>query len=99
AASSVCLSLPAALPIYCLPGAFHGVSASALAQSLFGDTVTAHTLMLGYAWQLGLVPLSQASIEQAIELNGAAVALNKRAFAWGRSEEHTSELQSHLNLV
>jgi indolepyruvate ferredoxin oxidoreductase len=69
---------------HCLPGAFHGVSASALAQSLFGDTVIAHTLMLGYAWQLGLVPLLQASIEQAIELNGAAVALNKRAFAWGR---------------
>jgi indolepyruvate ferredoxin oxidoreductase len=69
---------------HCMPGALHGVSASTLAQSLFGDTVTAHTLMLGYAWQLGLVPLSQAAIEQAIELNGAAVALNKRAFAWGR---------------
>ena len=67
-----------------MPGAFHGLSASALAQSLFGDTVTAHTLMLGYAWQLGLVPLSQSAIERAIELNGAAVALNKRAFAWGR---------------
>jgi indolepyruvate ferredoxin oxidoreductase len=69
---------------HCMPGAFHRLSASSLAQSLFGDTVTAHTLMLGYAWQLGLVPLSQAAIEQAIELNGAAVALNKRAFAWGR---------------
>jgi indolepyruvate ferredoxin oxidoreductase len=66
------------------PSAFHTIAAASLAQSLFGDTVTAHTLMLGYAWQQGLVPLSQASIERAIELNGAAVALNQRAFAWGR---------------
>ena len=68
----------------CDPARFHTVNAGTLAQRLFGDTVTAHTLMLGYAWQRGLVPLSRAAIEGAIERNGAAVALNKRAFAWGR---------------
>jgi indolepyruvate ferredoxin oxidoreductase len=68
----------------CAGAGFHTIAAASLAQSLFGDTVTAHTLMLGYAWQRGLVPLSHAAIERAIELNGAAVALNKRAFAWGR---------------
>jgi indolepyruvate ferredoxin oxidoreductase len=52
--------------------------------ALFGDTVDAHTLMLGYAWQKGLLPLSGQAIERTLELNGAAVALNKRAFAWGR---------------
>jgi indolepyruvate ferredoxin oxidoreductase len=68
----------------CATSGFHTLAAASLAQSLFGDTVTAHTLMLGYAWQQGLVPLTQGAIERAIELNGAAVALNKRAFAWGR---------------
>lgn len=63
---------------------FHTFNASTLAQTLFGDTVAAHTLMLGYAWQCGLVPLSLEALERAIELNGAAVAMNKSALAWGR---------------
>jgi len=68
----------------CRDQAFHAIDASALAQQLFGDTLTTHTLLLGYAWQRGLLPLSRAAIERALELNGAAVALNKRAFTWGR---------------
>jgi indolepyruvate ferredoxin oxidoreductase len=36
--------------------------------------------MLGAAWQSGLVPVSLAAIERAIELNGVA---NKQAFALG----------------
>ncbi|MES3021492.1 MAG: indolepyruvate ferredoxin oxidoreductase family protein [Pseudomonadota bacterium] len=68
----------------CAPGRFHSFNAGTLAQQLFGDTVTAHTLMLGYAWQKGLVPLSFDAIDRTIELNGAAVALNRRAFTWGR---------------
>jgi indolepyruvate ferredoxin oxidoreductase len=68
----------------CAPERFHAISAGTLAQKLFGDTVTAHTLMLGYAWQKGLVPLSFAAIDRTIELNGAAVAMNRRAFTWGR---------------
>ncbi|HEX8613411.1 MAG TPA: indolepyruvate ferredoxin oxidoreductase family protein [Telluria sp.] len=68
----------------CAAQRFHAIHASSLAQQLFGDTVTAHTLMLGYAWQQGLVPLSFDAINRTIELNGAAVALNRRAFTWGR---------------
>ena len=41
-------------------------------------------LMLGYAYQVGALPLSAASIERAIELNGEAVAMNTTAFRWGR---------------
>jgi indolepyruvate ferredoxin oxidoreductase len=67
----------------CRAGAFHVIDAAALAQRLFGDTVTAHTLLLGYAWQRGLVPLSFTAIDNAILRNGAA-ALNRRAFTWGR---------------
>ena len=41
-------------------------------------------MLLGAAWQLGLVPLSKAALDQAIELNGQAVEHNMRAFEYGR---------------
>jgi indolepyruvate ferredoxin oxidoreductase len=40
--------------------------------------------LVGYAYQLGAIPLTSAAIERAIELNGEAVAMNKAAFHWGR---------------
>jgi len=55
-----------------------------LAERLFGNTQAMNTLLLGLAWQRGLVPVGEAAILRAIELNGAAVGLNKRAFLWGR---------------
>ncbi|MFC6949585.1 indolepyruvate ferredoxin oxidoreductase family protein [Paraburkholderia dipogonis] len=64
--------------------AFHAFDAGAIAQSIFGDTLPTHTLMLGYAWQKGLVPLSREALLQVIERNGAAVEMNKSAFNWGR---------------
>ncbi|MCI4440760.1 indolepyruvate ferredoxin oxidoreductase family protein [Tibeticola sp.] len=58
--------------------------AQALAEDFLGDTVTANILALGFAWQRGLVPLSRAALERAIELNAVAVDANRRAFALGR---------------
>jgi indolepyruvate ferredoxin oxidoreductase len=40
--------------------------------------------MLGYVWQKGWIALEESSLMRAIELNGAAVDMNKAAFAWGR---------------
>jgi indolepyruvate ferredoxin oxidoreductase len=60
------------------------INANALAEELLGDSVYANMLMLGFAWQDGLVPISLAAIDRAIELNGVTVARNKQAFAWGR---------------
>jgi indolepyruvate ferredoxin oxidoreductase len=40
--------------------------------------------MLGYAYQKGWLPVSRASLERAIELNGVAVEFNKKSFLWGR---------------
>ena len=40
-------------------------------------------LMLGEAWQRGLVPVTRAALKRAIELNGVAVATNLLAFAAG----------------
>ncbi len=55
-----------------------------LAERLFGNAQAMNTLLLGVAWQRGLVPVGQAAILRAIELNGAALELNRRAFLWGR---------------
>jgi methionyl aminopeptidase len=40
--------------------------------------------MVGYAFQRGLIPLSEAAILKAIELNAQAVESNTRSFNWGR---------------
>jgi len=58
--------------------------ASKLAVALMGDAVATNVFLLGFAWQKGWVPLQAASLLRAIELNGAAVGMNRAAFAWGR---------------
>ncbi|HEY2185964.1 MAG TPA: indolepyruvate ferredoxin oxidoreductase family protein, partial [Xanthobacteraceae bacterium] len=62
----------------------HFLDASRAATTLFGSTVGANIFLVGYAYQLGAIPLAAESIEQAIELNGEAVEMNKQAFRWGR---------------
>ena len=61
------------------------VAAAHLAVQLIGDGVASNMIMLGYAWQCGLIPLSLAAIERAIALNGVAIELNRRAFHVGRA--------------
>jgi len=58
--------------------------ANRISDALFGDTVFANVIMLGAAWQQGLVPVSDEALMRAIELNGVAVEQNKRAFTCGR---------------
>ena len=41
-------------------------------------------MMMGYAYQKGLLPLSASAIEQAIEVNGVAIKMNTQAFRLGR---------------
>jgi len=64
------------------------VDATELATALLGDTIAANLFMLGYAWQKGWVPLSEESLMRAIELNAAAIEMNKAAFNWGRMAAH-----------
>ncbi len=59
--------------------------AQALAESLFRDDMPANSLLLGAAWQRGLIPLSLEALEAAIRINGAAVDKTLAAFAWGRA--------------
>ncbi|WP_415920805.1 indolepyruvate ferredoxin oxidoreductase family protein [Tateyamaria sp. SN6-1] len=58
--------------------------ASDLARVTMGDSIFSNMMVFGAAWQRGLLPLSLASIRAAIELNGAAVEKNLRAFDIGR---------------
>jgi indolepyruvate ferredoxin oxidoreductase len=60
------------------------LDATKLATALMGDSIAANLFMLGYAWQKGRIPLTEAALLRAIELNGVAVASNKKSFLWGR---------------
>jgi len=60
------------------------IDATRLATALLGNAIAGNIFMVGYAWQMGAIPLSAASIEKAIEMNGEAVAMNQAAFRWGR---------------
>jgi indolepyruvate ferredoxin oxidoreductase len=60
------------------------IDASRLASRLMGHSIATNIFMLGYAFQLGLIPLSSAALLRAIELNGSTVDENRRAFSWGR---------------
>jgi indolepyruvate ferredoxin oxidoreductase len=62
----------------------HFIDATRLANALFGQSIGANMFLVGYAYQLGAIPLSAAAIERAIELNGQAVTMNQAAFHWGR---------------
>ena len=60
------------------------IAAGDIATALTGDNIATNMFMLGYAWQKGWVPLSEASLMRAIELNGVSIAFNKSSFDWGR---------------
>ncbi|OUM28089.1 indolepyruvate ferredoxin oxidoreductase [Pseudomonas sp. 1239] len=64
------------------------VDASRIATALMGDSIATNTFMLGYACQKGWLPVGEAALLQAIELNGTAVSFNLAAFAWGRRSAH-----------
>lgn len=60
------------------------IASSEMALKYLGNSIGGNLLMLGYAYQKGLIPLSADSINQAVEINGAAVAMNQQAFLLGR---------------
>ncbi len=60
------------------------LAANQLAEALLGNTIYANVLLLGYAWQKGLLPVSLTAMLRAIELNAVAVDQNRDAFNWGR---------------
>ena len=69
---------------------------SQISERLFGTAQAVNTLMLGIAWQEGALPLGEASLTRAIELNGTLVSLNHRAFLWGRILATRPELADQI---
>ena len=61
------------------------LSAAHRVEEALGDAIFLNVFLLGTAWQRGLLPLSLAAIDRALELNGAAVDRNRQAFALGRA--------------
>ena len=70
--------------------------ANRAAERLMGDSVFANILMLGAAFQRGLVPVSELALKQAILLNGVAVDRNAMAFDLGRVMAARPELLSDV---
>ncbi|MCZ0736776.1 indolepyruvate ferredoxin oxidoreductase family protein [Phreatobacter sp. AB_2022a] len=66
----------------------HLVDAQRLATALMGNSIASNLFLVGYAYQIGALPLSAEAIERAIELNGEAVKMNVTAFRWGRIAAH-----------
>ncbi len=55
-----------------------------LAEALFGSHMMANFIVIGAAYQAGLLPMSAAAIESAIALNGVKIEDNQHAFRAGR---------------
>ncbi|HET6505328.1 MAG TPA: indolepyruvate ferredoxin oxidoreductase family protein [Baekduia sp.] len=61
------------------------LDAQRLAEVALGDHLPANMILLGAAWQLGLLPVGWEALSRAVELNGTAVASNLAALGWGRA--------------
>lgn len=76
------------------------VDAGKIATALMGDAIATNMFMLGYAWQHGWVPLTEASILQSIALNGVSIEFNQQSFAWGRLAAHDlSAVEKELKIL
>src|SRR5690606_31916370 len=64
------------------------LDAHSLATREFGDSILSNMMMLGFAWQKGGIPVSEAAIMHALKLNGIAVEANQEAFRMGRLAAH-----------
>ena len=69
----------------------HFVDFAGIAVAVAGDEIAANIIMLGYAWQRGLIPLGIEALEDAVRLNGVAVQANLNALNWGRLLAHDPE--------
>jgi indolepyruvate ferredoxin oxidoreductase len=74
------------------------VGAQRLSNGLLGDSIASNVFLLGFAWQLGLLPIGRDALHRAIEINDVAVDANKRAFEWGRRAAHDpAQVQAQLS--
>ncbi|MFT5442610.1 MAG: indolepyruvate ferredoxin oxidoreductase [Myxococcota bacterium] len=74
----------------------HEFNVTEFAEATLGDAIGANLVLLGHAFQLGLIPLELDSIEGAIRLNAVAVEANHTAFALGRLSAFDPKLVEEL---
>lgn len=74
------------------------VDASRIATTLMGNSIATNSFMLGYAYQLGRIPVSSEALMKAMEMNGVAVHMNQQAFLWGRRTADNPEAVEKLLL-
>jgi indolepyruvate ferredoxin oxidoreductase len=67
---------------------FEACPAQRLAETELGDAIFANMIMLGFAWQKGLIPVSSRALYRAISLNGVSAEANLQAFELGRRVAH-----------
>ncbi|TAK48153.1 MAG: indolepyruvate ferredoxin oxidoreductase family protein [Xanthobacteraceae bacterium] len=73
------------------PGRKLCIPARTAAERIFGDYMMTNMVVIGVAYQAGLLPISAASIERSITLNGTAAKVNIMAFRAGRLFHHDPE--------
>jgi indolepyruvate ferredoxin oxidoreductase len=64
------------------------IDAQELSARLLGDAIGQNIMLLGAAYQKGLLPVGLDALDTAIEMNGVGVPMNREAFAWGRLAAH-----------
>ncbi len=63
---------------------FSAIEAEALAEEYLYDAIFTNMVMLGFAWQKGLVPVTLRAVYRALKLNSVAIEANMQAFDLGR---------------
>jgi len=90
-------ALLAALQQASRPDGLTALDATRYAATLLGDAMLANVVMLGVAVQLGLVPVSVAALERAVETLGAQADANRAALALGRYAAHDPQAVAALS--
>ena len=73
------------------PDNIAAIRAGSLATRLLGDSIFTNLMMVGFAAQKGLLPVSLESIEEAIRLNDVAAQTNLKALVLGRLAAENAE--------
>jgi indolepyruvate ferredoxin oxidoreductase len=67
---------------------YDAAPAAEMAVANLGDAIYANMIMLGFAWQKGVIPVSSRALYRAIRLNGVEAEVNLQAFELGRKAAH-----------
>lgn len=78
------------------PANISSMPATELATQILGNAIVTNMFMVGAIYQKGGIPVSQEAILKAIELNGVAVDMNRRAFMLGRLSIHNAKALDEL---